>query len=476
MGFWGRVKRALSRTPLHEIGDDRPGGQDWRDKTEILFRYLRRDMSDVKEHFKQLYPKTWREKMVERRTLPYVWRLAREKAKLYTWPPERRYERVDSRGQRTGEEVGEAARDTIRRITIGANLDAHMRDASQQLVALNNACILVFPVSRVSGVRYLVVPPHRHWVQLDDPQSSDVDDVAIWWVELPVAQDTDTGIMQWGLARITPEEAYWEDGPQSLVGEPIWFGQRRNPIGRIPVAMLRGLPPQPGDWWASLPDDLLDTQRALIHDYTDMGHIARNQGYGQPVFRGLSKDTAEQMDTGPEASIGLPDPDADFKYAQPQADLSGYQTQLEAYQRAVVSAEGLNAQTFLKSSGVTAQAKRLEMIDRDEERQALTTELQRAEQRVYDLTRAWVNVQRSGSVDGGPIPRARVHVEYRVPRPPSDPLHEAQANELEIGLGIDSPERIVAERRGVSRAEARQIVEDNRQAPAPPSQSEDGEQ
>ena len=104
------------------------------------------------------------------------------------------------------------------------------------------------------------------------------------------------------------------DGPKGGKGEPLWGDSTRNPLGVVPLVMLRGSEPAPGEWFAPVPQDLLYAQLALDLTYTDVQHIASLQGYGQPVITGIGQAAATELRLGPESVIGLPDPEMDFTF------------------------------------------------------------------------------------------------------------------------------------------------------------------
>lgn len=445
-----------STTPASLEQRDLPGGDRWRETTELLYQYLQRQMADARRQREELYPKTWSNQV--QRTVPLVWRVSRELAKLYHRTPTRTHVLAG------GEPVPREAQALIDRINAGARLDRRLRTAHEHLRAMNNATVWVWPVPQLRGVRFVVVPPHHQHVTLTQADvggsflSDDERDVASWRVKLPVGQDADTGMRIFAIARITATEAVWEEGPEELVGEGVWTRDGSNPIGVIPAVVLRGSDPAPGDFWAPAAEDLLDAQRAVNHDYTDIGHVARLQGYGQPWMKGIQSEVAAEMEFGPETAIGHPDPSFQFDFARPAPDLAGYHQQMEGYVRGVISANGLSPQTLLKSAGVTAQAKRLEMLDRDEERERDIDEFMRAEQRIYGLTRQWVTWLRGVDV----LPDAQVRVQYHTPHVPTDPLHEAQAADLEMAAGLTSPQRTLAHRHGISLEEAKRMHEEIR--------------
>jgi hypothetical protein len=278
--------------------------------------------------------------------------------------------------------------------------------------------------------------------------SHDERDVAEWQVRLPVRRDPTTGSMEYGVVRITPTEAVWVSG--ALSGKSPWNEDPddiSNPLGEVPAVVFRRSSPAAGEFWAQAPEDFLDAQRAINHDVTDQGTIARMQGFAQPVTKGLGKEEASKLQVGYEAIINLADPDSSFTFESPQPDLEGYRMQLRDYIRTVTAANGLNPGTVDKSTAVTALGKQYEMADRTIEQARHKVEFARVETRLYRLIRAWVNYYRAASEPGdtaevrianGPLPKGRVDVEYREPWIAVDPLHDAQAMELRMSLGVSS--------------------------------------
>jgi hypothetical protein len=276
---------------------------------------------------------------------------------------------------------------------------------------------------------------------------------------MPVGQ-TAEGVVEYGIGEITPTTAVWVDGPARIKDTGIFDGFGTvNPLGRVPVVMLRGSDPAPGEWWAPAPEDLLDAQRAINHDLTDIGHVARLQGFGQLVTLGIGATEAAELQIGMEVAIGLRGEGVDAKYINPSPDLEGYSKQNREYLETVVATQGMNPATYMRSAGITALAKQIEIMDRNGARKRHLRELKRAEQRVYDLIRLWTEAQGRG----GLLPDAVVDVEYREPVVPVDRLHDAQALEIECNHGLNSWARERAKRDGVSLDEGmRRMVEDQR--------------
>jgi len=418
--------------------DDLPGSPGWREKMKILWQYLHRNMSDAEVQRKALYPNTWKTHVP--RLVPFVWRVAREMANM-----KRARGFVDPV---TLEPLPQDALDMIAMVYAEAGVNAAMTAAYGQLVTLNQSTVWLLPRgSSGESLRCVTMPPHEQWLELADPMAQDVDDVTAWHLAVPVQQDIGQGMTRFAWARWTAYDVTWDDAhPDGF--KPAYEGA--NLFGAIPVAYLRGGPAVPGTFWCEAPDDLLYGQRAINHDLTDQGHIARLQGYSQMYASGVSKGEAAMMEVGPEKIVGLQDNASRLDFARAQPDLAGYAATSEQHIRMVVSAEGMNPATFLKSAGITALAKKMEQLDRDAERHKYLPELERAEQRVYDLIRTYINTQRGAEL----LPPAKVVVEFREPVTPADPLHDAQALQLMQELGLIGRVRARAKADGISMDEA----------------------
>lgn len=432
---------------------DATGGVQWRDTMRALYSYYRRDMRDAREQRSRLYPKNYASQVL--RTVPFVWSLCREMATSYVEAPARRWVRLDAQGNRLGEVDGPTL-ELIQRIYQGAQVDRRMQVLSEHLVALGQAVCHVWPHEPTRGVRLVILPPHDQDATVSDPFSADERDLSAWQFIMPL-QLPDTGssttVPQWSRGEITPSTAVWIEHPTKQ-GQPIFT----NYTGRVPVVMLRASDPGPGEWWAPAPEDLLDAQRAIVHDLTDVGHVARLQGYSQPVAIGLTSEQARELEIGPETAIGMRGEGVDFKFVSPQPNLTGYVEQAKAYVDFVVASNGMNPAVYMKSPGITALAKYVETQDRDQARKRQVSELRRAEQRIYDLIRLTINAQRGVDL----LPDCAVEVEYHEPQMPADPLHDAQALQLLMQLGQTGPSRARAKQDGIAIDEAKARVEADR--------------
>jgi len=431
-------------TAVASSDEDRAGGPAWRTITRLLWQYLRSDMRDAEDERRRRFPVTWGKHLLK--PVPLVRRLAMEQAQLYLNAPQRTFSSLDPPAH---------ARmlDAYRR----AAADDVLLSAHQQLCGLNNATVWIWPDGR-GGVRFLLPPPHDQAVEMADPTSHDEADVGKWFVRLPVGQDVATGITAYGTAMVTPTRAEWTtDAPGDLVGRGLWADDGSNPIGMIPAVRLRNALPSPGEFWAPANEALLMCQRAVQEDATSIGVVALHQTAGQAVLSGVPHATASEIELGPETVVGLSDPDHRFEFVQADPRLDAYRGVVDHYLKMTVALQGMSPASVLKSSAMTALAKRLDNLDRQVEQRRHVNELSRVEARIADAVRGWINHQAGVEV----VPPTTVSVSYREPVQIVDELHQAQALERLVAMGITTPAEDLSRREAMSMDEARQRVADN---------------
>tara|TARA_R110000824_G_scaffold7383_2_gene33141 strand:+ start:500 stop:2071 length:1572 start_codon:yes stop_codon:yes gene_type:complete len=437
--------------------DGAPGGSTWRSNSEILFKMYSRSTEDAQEQQRKLYPTNYQNHVA--RTVPWVWRVARELGgSLYLREPSRDFVfRRNEVGGDEGSPLPDATQRLINRVYKGADVNSWLKYCHELTIATGNAAIFVMPLPTVLGVRLVCPPIHQVEVALDDPFSTSELDVSKAWFRVPLGRDPESNLTTYGVAEITRETATWVDGP--LSGRGIYAEDGSNPIGEVPLIQLRRSPAEPGRWFSAEPADLLDAQRALNHDYTDLGTISRLQGFAQGYIKGMDAESVSNLQgLGPNSFVGLWE-EAELGFASPSPDLKGYLDQVESYVRTVTSVNSLNPSSLMnKSAGATAISKLVELQDREIERATHENQFIRAEQRLYRLMSKWINHLR-----GQPnlLPPADVKVTYRHAEPPTDPLHSAQSSELRIKLGLSSSVSELMTQRGLTREEATRLVQEN---------------
>lgn len=437
--------------------DGAPGGSTWRSNSETLFKMYSRSTEDAQDQQQKLYPTNYQNHVA--RTVPWVWRVARELGgSLYLREPSRDFVfRRNDVGGAEGAPLPDATQRLIDRIYKGAEINSWLKHSHELTIATGNAAIFVMPLPTVLGVRLVCPPIHQVEVALDDPFSTSELDVSKAWFRVPLGRDPESNLTTYGVAEITRETARWVEGP--LDGRGIFAEDGSNPIGEVPLIQIRRSPAEPGRWFSAEPQDLLDAQRALNHDFTDLGTISRLQGFAQGYIKGMDAESVSNLQgLGPNSFVGLWE-EAELGFASPSPDLKGYLSQVESYVRTVTSVNSLNPASLMnKSAGASALSKLVELQDREVERARHEVQFIKAEQRLYRLISKWVNHLR-----GQPnlLPPAEVKITYRHAEPPTDPLHSAQSSELRCKLGLSSAPRELMRQEGLTLEEATRRVEAN---------------
>lgn len=419
------------------------GGARWRRNAELLDQYLRRQMKDAETERKRVYPKTWDTQI--QRTVPLIWRIARELSTLYLRAPERRFV-----GATDAQVVAISA--LYKRLKVNRRL----KTAQQKLSVVCNATVWVWLTS--TGFRLLVPPIHDQWAWSNRVDGQDVGDVTEWRIRMPVVHDPFATSSPTAIALITPSRAIWETGPSGWAGKGIWATDGSNPFGRIPVVLLRSAEPAPGEIFVDVPEDMVDAQRAVNHDYTSLGDWGRKQGFAQAYAKGLTQQQANELEVGPEEMIGIPK-DGEFGFASPKPDFAGFGGQLDSFVKLFIACCGLSPATVMKSTGITALAKVIENIEREVERQTAKEEFDAGEQDLYDLCAQASQIQ-SGGLPVLPQ-KVIVEVDHREPVTPADPVSDAQAKSTRIDLLLECAASIIATERSIPLDVAQKIALDN---------------
>ena len=424
-------------------------GDKWTDVTEKLHQYLRRDMSDTIELLQEAFPETWDQRQVIR-PIPFVYRLARTLSTLYRKPPTREWEGV-------APELQERAR----RIYAGIKVDWHMMALQEQLTAMNNAVLAVWPDMTRGRIGLMTIPPHHVHVVMGNQLSQDVRDAEAVYIKLPMGKHEATGLVSFSVCKITPESAIWVEGPDTIKNTGVWMADGSNPLGRIPLVILKGSIPDPGEFWAPANESLLRVQQALNMAYTDIGHVSMLQSYGQAVITGARSGHVENMVLGPESIIALPDDQMTFDYKTPQAPLDAVRQSVDSYMISVLAHEGHNPDRVLQrgQGAISAVAKAGDNIQRSQEQVRHQILFRDAEQEVWSLVRRWRNFL-NGSVTEV-YPSATVKVTFHEIDQPIDELHRAQSCRMESADGLRSAPEELMRRKGIGRKEAEELVRQN---------------
>jgi hypothetical protein len=415
----------------------------WPDVQEVsrkLDRYYRRDYSPIGAVLSTLFPVSYAEGQLHVRTVPFIHSYAREMATAYVQPPTRQFDGLNNAA------LAEAAYQRI-------GVDGIMRVVDETLWVQDNAIILTMPDNE-GRITPQVLPPWRVEPVTTDPMVSDPSSVEKWKISLPRQKQTDaisaTNIDD--VLVLTATEAYWAE---QEIG--AWNDEGTNPLGTVPIIVTRASLPEPGAFYAPLPDDLLAAQEALIIDHTDVGRAARF-ALGQKVISGMSQTELKALSYGPDVVLAL-EKDQRFEIVYGNPGIDAMLSASTGYLANVLGMLKINPGAFVKSTTLTAAAKIAETADRATERSLHLQELHRAEQRLYRHIARWTNAQRDQAVL--PVTGVKVVLEHHEIRPTMDPLHEAQAAALEVKVGLTSPVELIAKKRGISTDQAKKIFEEN---------------
>lgn len=414
--------------------------QTWRDDAEVIYQYLRRDMTDAYNERIRVYPDTGEGHI--QRTVALTYRLSRELSTLYLRPCLRQWV-----GLSPSELVVMEAEYQAKKV------NRRLRTAQEQQSVLANATIWVWPNGTSDRDYKLIVPPiHTQWITPKGLLAQEVEDIAEWRVLFPIPSERGC---EYAMALVTPTKAVWESGPKDWVGKGIWMADGSNPFGRIPVTLIRSMDPAPGEFLSPIPQDIRDAQRAVNHDHTDVGEVRRKQGFGQAYCEGVSPAEAKKIKVGPEKVVGLP-AGAKFGFASANPDLAGSVESIRAYSEMVIATNGMNPATVMKSAGITALAKIIEIQDREVERIRSVDEFAAAEQDLAELIALALKHRNGGkAVITSPF---TVKVTHREPIQPADPTSAAQAATQDIGNNLETAATILAERKGMSIDDAEKRV------------------
>lgn len=443
------------------IADDperRAGGELWRETSAALYTRLRGKLTDTFSELARVYPTTWTN--YSPRPVAFIPWLSRQIATPYADEPSIAY--VDPV---TGEPLDAKAVKFIDETRAEAGVTQALLAAHEESSSCGNGVLFVEPVERrlpdggtILSVECNTIPAHQQAVELKKrPRSKDERDVTAWRVQMPLpGGDVVTGTFD-GVALITPTSATWEVAGGDLAGKPIWprkdEGQSSNPLGEVPAVVLRWAAPQPGSFWSDAREDLLWQARALDAGNTDIGEGVRHQMFGQWVGKKLGVG-AGKIKMGFGTIIELTETESELDCKGSNADIAGGRDSLEAYTRMATASQEGNPAVLIRSTAITAEGKKIEIADREGLRKRHLVQLARAEQRIYDLMRAWLRHLRGVEV----LPAARLIVTYAPPELPENELQAEQAMELRISHGQSSEIRERQKRDRCSYDEAKKRV------------------
>jgi hypothetical protein len=413
-----------------------------------LAQLLRNDFSSIEAELARVFPNT---RGLQERYVPLVQRYAHELSGLYAKPVVRRFVQSEA-----------PSADPFRKLQAvykASKVDRALHQIHRQLLVQNTVVVAVMPAG-VGRVRLQAFAPWLvDWTVGDAMAADDVQ--AATAVKLRVPVSSVGGVVIYGDLVMTREQIYLDRGGQRV---PIYGNSTANPFGRIPLVVLRGEDPAPGRWAAPVNEPLLTMALALCVSESDTELLVHTQSWGQKVLEGAqTAQQVEEMQVGPDKVLALisMDPTAPppkLSIVQGQPPLAQITTWNEARLRLLCSMFDLSPDAFLKvNTAVTASARAFDARDREAAKARYEPIFVEAEQELAQLVAAVLNLTEPVKIpeDVG------VELRYSSYDPPVDPLHESQATQAGVALGLQSVVDLVAERDGLTRTAARSKVEAN---------------
>ena len=410
------------------------------EQSQALEKFHNRDYSPALTELKKMFPQSW--KNIQLRTMPFIYSVARELGgALYSVEPSRAFDGVQL------PEI-EAA---IRRMYEDTGITQTMRHAHEVLCIQSGVALLCLPdTAGSSRISVHVLAPWRVKPERESPLVKDDRSIKKWRVRLP-RRETIYGTIHEEDLILTDETITWADG------SPL-YETEENPIGMVPLITIRA-GERCGSFWPAVNSDLLDAQIALILSYSDLGAIIHAQGWWQRVLTGGGMDASE-IQVGPDTVLSLEE-NHDFKIVSGANSntVNGFIESTESFLRLVLSQNKVDPSALMSSGAYTAASRIVERADRMQEKLIHQKAFERAENRLFGILSRWTNAIRGFSVL--PTGGVNVRIEYHEFTQPFDPLHESQASQIRAESGLESIVEQIAKERGISKDEARQVLEEN---------------
>lgn len=423
---------------------------EFKKQSKQIGEFLLDDFGSIAEELRAAFPHT---RGLQERYVPLVSRFAQELTGLYRRPVVRRFQNPTAPNA-AGFVALQAAYDD-------ADFNAFMDEVHRALIVQRTIAVMVWPGDLPGTVRFQAFEPWQiDWQSRDANRAADLR--AVERIELQVPATASEVGVTFDRVVLTPTQAWREQGGKRV---GIYADDLSHPFRGVPLVVLRARKPPPGRWAAPINEALLNMQIALCIGESDQELLVHHQAWGQKVIEGAqTAQQVEHLQIGPDKILALVshDPEApspSLKVVQgnpPLAQITGWK---EARLRLLFSMFDLNPDAILKTNtALTASARAADQRDRDEARDDILPQLQRAERDLARLVARVLNLRSVLQIDADGLD---VDLQFSTWQPPVDPLHETQAVQLAFGMGIDSPAAYVARRDGITAQQAQRIVDDN---------------
>ena len=444
------------------IGDlVRFGDTEWRQQSRDLQALAIGDYTPVVTALRALFPNT----QMPLRAIPFVDRYIAELTGRYARPVVRRFRSPD---------LGQAWQ-LLQDAYTEANVDGVM-DAVERALVIQRSLLLVPMVDAAGILRLHICQPWQVQAEYDDP--ADADQPGRWRkLTIQVPQSYSAEQVIYGQAVITPDSA-WRTVNAGMQG--MYAADGSNPFRCIPAIRVVYGDAYPGRWHGPVNQAVLNLQIAICVQVADNELIVRNCAFPQKIIENATySQVVEQVVVGPDKVVCLigtdsTGPQPTMRIVQGAVPVTELSNSVDNQIRLYCAMLGLDPSPFLKSNtATTASARLFAAQDRQALQDRIKPTLQRAELQIARLWAEWLTYTSASRL---PYERLQVDVTYTETAIVADPLHDAQALQLRIQLGLTSAAEVVAQERGISVTEAGRIVARHRkelEAHEPPDYSPD---
>jgi hypothetical protein len=414
----------------------------WYNYSQWLSQFRRGDFQRISQLIATYFPRSAAKR--QQRNVPFVQWFSRELAPHYRHPPEREFLGPPAVAQQ------------LARAYQTMGLDAVLREASHRLVTQHTVAILLLPMPG-ADMRWqpvildpweMEVDPHpvasqsvtsALAIRCRVPRSCTHGEIRFDVLEMQRAVDA----REAAALGVEPQPAscYYQSDRLPVFGPP---GTGALPLGRYPMAVGRLGDSVPGDFFGPLPEWLYQAQVGLSLAHSD-NEFRNRYSAGQLIGYGLQQEAAREMDWGTDtiAATEQRREDTEIVNLERPYDAGAFARSIAVFREALEQASGLPPSEL--GGAVTAEALQLKLWQRFEQRADVTEALQAMERSLVAALRYCLGWNFGAGSE--PLAPATVRVTYRMPQPPHNPLHTAQANRMEFEDGTSTPGQKLMERR-----------------------------
>ena len=443
--------RSLFRRSLEPLANE-PNMQDWRSPSPrhlswALDRFQNRDFTVVDDIRKELYPKSYGQQIPA--DVGLVNRLSKELAIHYRRPPKRRFP-----------DLTENQAAAVSSFYRGTEIDMKLHNLQEHLVVQRSACLVFLPVEGQRWSAQVFLP--WEWENDVDPLDyANPDAVKEWRFRVCLGAKNDS--RTFGTLRINKDEAWYEGGGlKDPVG--VFREDGVNPLNGYPIAFFSMGMPSTGWLEPEAPRTLFHADVILGLTLSDSHAVGRFNSHGWKVLYSQRKETINEVVAGPDRVIPLHDPETEkLEILSPTTNLDQYLGVSHRFVELISAFNDIAPTSLLKSGAITAVAKAMDAADRDSSRSDALNALRQGERRLF---KAVMRIMRWNWGAGGSWPdrsgRVEISFNENPVMPIADPLHEAQALQMRLDMGLTNPAEVIARERDISIEEAVEVLESNR--------------